>query len=35
MKESYEKPTVDIEEFKVIDVITTSGDADNPVWPWD
>ncbi len=40
MKELYSKPQMDIEEFKIIDVITTSGeitdnepDTDIPV-PW-
>lgn len=37
MKENYEKPIVVVEEFKTIDVISTStsDDSDNPVWPWD
>lgn len=38
MKEVYEKPITDVEEFKTVDVITTSGEpdsSDNPVWPWD
>lgn len=38
MKEKYIKPTTETEEFKTVDVITTSGDLrddDNPVWPWD
>ncbi len=38
MKEIYEKPITDIEEFKTVDVITTSGDIgpdDNIVRPWD
>ncbi len=26
MKEIYEKPITDIEEFKIVDIITTSGD---------
>lgn len=34
MKEKYLKPTVELEEFKTVDVITTSGD-DNPTeWPF-
>jgi hypothetical protein len=28
MKEKYSKPMTNIEEFKTIDVITTSGDTD-------
>ena len=38
MKEVYEKPIANVEEFKTIDVITTSVEpdpADNPVRPWD
>lgn len=37
MKEAYEMPIADIEEFKTVDVITTStpDPADNPVRPWD
>lgn len=38
MKEIYEKPITNVEEFKTVDVITTSGDLqpdDNPVRPWD
>lgn len=37
MKEIYEKPITDFEEFKTVDVITTSGtpgdDNDTP-FPW-
>lgn len=34
MKETYCKPTVEMEEFKTVDIITTSGD-DNPIeWPF-
>lgn len=35
MKEKYLKPTVEMEEFKTVDIITTSGepDTDIPV-PW-
>lgn len=34
MKEKYLKPTVELEEFKTVDIITTSGD-DNPTeWPF-
>lgn len=29
MKEFYTKPQANIEEFKTVDVITTSGDIDN------
>lgn len=40
MKEIYTKPIADVDEFKTVDVITTSGeiqpdDKDNPVRPWD
>lgn len=37
MKELYIKPTADIEEFKTVDVMTTSGNPgdDNPTpFPW-
>ena len=36
MKEIYEKPITNVEEFKTVDVITTStlDSSDNPVWPW-
>lgn len=33
MKEFYEKPQADVEEFKTISVITTSGDPDTDI-PW-
>lgn len=36
MKEIYEKPRIAVEEFKTVDVITTSGqtdDNDTP-FPW-
>ncbi len=37
MKEIYEKPIAEVEEFKTVDVITTSGnltdDNDTP-FPW-
>ncbi len=38
MKEKYSKPIANIDEFKTVDVITTSGDIqpdDNIVRPWD
>ena len=37
MKEIYEKPVTDVEEFKTVDVITTSGtpgDDNDVVWPF-
>jgi len=33
MKEIYSKPITDIEEFKLSDVITTSGEPDTDI-PW-
>jgi hypothetical protein len=30
MKEEYSKPTTDIEEFKAVDIITTSGNDIKP-----
>ncbi len=33
MKEKYMKPTVETEEFKTADIITTSGEPDTDV-PW-
>lgn len=37
MKEIYEKPITDVEEFETVDMISTSApdSSDNPVWPWD
>lgn len=40
MKEKYLKPVSSVDEFKTVDVITTSGVGDlrpddNPVRPWD
>lgn len=29
MKEKYSKPVSELEEFRTVDVITTSGDIDN------
>ena len=35
MKELYTKPQADIEEFKTVDVITTSSEPDNDIpVPW-
>lgn len=37
MKEYYEKPTIDVEEFITVDVITTSsneGDDNDVPFPW-
>ncbi len=35
MKEKYIKPTVEAEEFKTVDVITTSGEPDTDIEvPW-
>ncbi len=33
MKEKYVKPSAEVEEFKTVDVITTSGEPDTDV-PW-
>lgn len=40
MKEKYSKPVTDVEEFKTVDILTTSGEGDirpddNIVRPWD
>lgn len=32
MKEAYEKPTAVIDDFKTVDVITTSGDDNDVEW---
>ena len=37
MKEIYEKPMTELEEFKTVDVITTSGNSDDDndtPFPW-
>lgn len=37
MKELYEKPTIDVEEFKTVDIVTTSsneGDDNDTPFPW-
>lgn len=31
MKELYTKPSTDVEEFKTVDVITTSGDIEHVI----
>lgn len=32
MKEIYEKPITEIDEFKTVDIITTSGDDNDTPW---
>lgn len=39
MKEQYERPIIELDEFETQDVLTTSGGTDDPPWggeemPW-